>query len=133
MAFLSLPGEEAGLSGAHQSCGHIVIRIEDQQIILVLKSENILFRLHIFFHILMDIQMIGGQIGDHRSGGAAAHIHQLEGAEFHHCKIRFCHLGHFIQQGRTNIATQPHGLSIGFQHFRDQRGGSGLSVRAGNC
>ena len=65
--------------------------------------------------------------------GAESHIHQLEGAELHNCPMLFFHLGNRGKQGRANIAAQPNGLAIGLQNFRNQGGGSGLAVRAGNC
>ena len=95
-------------------------------------AENVGFRLHILCHILVDIQMIGGQIGNDGPGGTALHVHKLEGAELHHRIILRLHLPNQRQQGRADVASQPDGFSRCFQHFRHQRGGCCLAVRAGD-
>ena len=75
--------------------------------------------------------MVGGQIGHQRHMGTAFHIHQLEGAELHHCKIRRLHLPDTGQQGRADVAAQPDGFAFRFQHLRDQGGGGGFAIGAG--
>ena len=128
----SLPGEEMGLPRPGKSGGNGIVGIEHQQIPRLLEAENIFLGLHIFFHVLVDIQMVGGQIGNHRPLGAAGHIHQLEGAELHHRIVLRLHPAAQGQQGRADIAPQPHGFPCRFQHFRNQRGGGGFAVGAGD-
>ena len=76
--------------------------------------------------------MIGGQVRDHGHMGAAAHIHQLEGAELHDCIVLRVHLIHLGEQRRADIAPQPHGFSGGLEHFGDEGGGGSLSVGTGD-
>ena len=132
MAVFALAGEKFCLAGARHGAGQFIICIEDQQILLTLIPENMGLGLHIFLHILMDIQMIGCQVGDHCPCGAMEHIHQLEGAQLHHRIILRLHLPHQGQQRRANIAAQPHGFPIGLQHFRNQGGRSGFAVGTGH-
>ena len=76
--------------------------------------------------------MVGCQIGDHRPVGAAGHIHQLEGAKLHHCVILRLHPAAQGQQGRADVAPQPHGFPRRFQHFGNQGGGGGFAVGTGD-
>ena len=127
-----LSGKEPGLSVAPEGGGNGIVGIQHKHPGFILEPVDVLFGLHIFFHILVNIQMVGGQIGDEGALGTAAHVHQLERAKLHHRKVLFFHLAAQGQQGRADIASQPHGFTGGFQHFTDQGGGGGFSVRAGD-
>ena len=127
-----LPGEEMGLPHTCEGGGNGVIGVQNQQIPLLLEAEDVLLGLHIFLHVLVDIQMVGGQVGDHCPLGASLHVHQLEGAELHHGIVLLLHLPAKGQQGRADVASQPHGLPLGFQHFGNQGGGGGFSVGTGD-
>ena len=76
--------------------------------------------------------MVGGQIGNDRTVGAALHVHQLEGAELHHGKVRLLHLRAQGQQRGTDVAPQPDGMPLRLQHFADEGRGGGLTVRTGD-
>ena len=129
---LLLPGEEQGLAVTPEGGGDRVVGVENQDAAFILVAENVGFRLDIFRHVLVNVQMIGCQIGNHRPGGTALHVHELEGAKLHHRKIRGLHLPHQRQQRRSDIATQPDGFPLGFQHFGDQGGSGGFPVGAGH-
>ena len=75
MGYLSLAGEEMGNAVAPKIGSDGIVSVENQEIFPGLMAENILFRGHILVHILMDIQMVGGQVGDHRPVGATGHVH----------------------------------------------------------
>ena len=77
---------------AAEICRDGIIRIQHQHIVSHLEAEQVLFRIHILIHILMDIQMVGCQIGHHRHMGTTAHIHQLERAQLYHRKVCYFHL-----------------------------------------
>ena len=77
--------------------------------------------------------MVGREVGDHRPLGAALHVHELEGAKLHHGEIRLLHLPRKGKQGRADVAPQPDGFSLRFQHFGDQHGGGRLAVGAGDA
>ena len=129
----SLPaGEKACFSVAPEPGGNGIVRIQNQHTVRALESEDVLFGVHIFLHILVNIQMVGGQVGDERPLGAALHIHQLEGAELHNGKILLFHLTAQRKQGRSDIAAQPDGFPGGLQHLGYQRGRGGFSVGTGH-
>ena len=46
--------------------GDVIVQIEHQKIILALMQIDILFGPDVLLHILVNIQMIGRQIGNHR-------------------------------------------------------------------
>ena len=95
-------------------------------------AVNVPLGVHIFRHILMHIQMVGGQVGDNGDVGAAREVHELEGAELHHGEILRLHLLRQGQQGRADVAPQPDPASGLPEQLRDQRGGSRLAVGAGH-
>ena len=129
----ALAGEEPGGAVAPEGGGDVVVGVQHQKAASVLIAENVLFRVHIFLHILVDVQMVGREVGDHRPLGAALHVHELEGAKLHHGEIRLLHLPRKGKQGRANVAPQPDGFSLRFQHFGDQRGGGRFAVGAGDA
>ena len=63
---------------APEGGGDGVVAVEHQQILFPLIAEDVLLSVHILLHILVDVQMVGGQIGYHRPLGAALHVHELE-------------------------------------------------------
>ena len=127
-----MAGKEAGCSITPEGSGDFIVPIQNQQALGILIAEDILLGLHILFHVLVNIQMIGGQIGNQGPLRTAGHIHQLEGAEFHYGIIFLLHFPDQRKQRRSDIATQPYRFSCRFKHFRNQSGGCGLAVRAGN-
>ncbi len=60
-----------------------IVRIDNQNIPIPLIAKQVSFGIGILLHILVDIQMVGCQIGNHRNVGALVHIHQLERAQLH--------------------------------------------------
>ena len=81
----------------------------------------------------MHVQMVGGQVRDHRPLGAVGHIHQLERTQLHHGVVLRLHPAAQGQQGRADIAPQPDPLPRRLEHFGDQGGGGGFSVRPGDA
>ena len=129
----SLPaGEKTCFSVAPESGSNGIVRVENQHTVRALESEDILFGIHILLHILVNIQMVGSQIGDERPLGTALHIHQLERAELHNGKILLFHLAAQRKQGRSDIAAQPDGFPGSLQHLRYQRGCGGFPVGTGD-
>ena len=128
---IPLPGEEAGSSIAPERGSDCIVPIQNQQALGILIAENIFLCLHILFHILVDIQMVGGQIGNQGTLRAAGHIHQLEGAELHYGIIFLLHFPDQRKQGCSDVSSQPYRFSCRFEHFRNQSGGCGLAVRTG--
>ena len=129
---LAQTAEPTSLSVAGKGGGNGIIQVQNQGVPCPLEFENILLRLHIFVHVLMDIQVVGRKVRHHRHIGAATHIHQLEGAELHHCEIILFHPVANRKQRRTDIAAQPYLLAGSLQQFGNEGGGGSLTVRAGD-
>ena len=123
-------GEEPGLPVACEGGGNGIVGVQHQDTGFVLIFENILLGIHIFFHVLVDIQVVGGQVGDQRPLRTALHVHKLEGAEFHHSEVLFAHLAAQGQQRCADVAPQPYPFAGGLQHLGNQGGGCCLPVRA---
>ena len=109
---LSYPSKAAGDAVSTQRCGDGIVGIDHQNALFILMAIDILLCLHILIHILVDIQMVGRKIGNHRHPGTVGHIHQLERAKLHHSHILFFHLPGKRQQGRADVAAQPDRLSL---------------------
>ena len=125
-------GEVMGLAVAQQGRGDGIVGVDHQQAGAVLELVDVLLGLDVLVHVLVDIQVVGGQIGDDGALGAALHVHELEGAELHHGEILLLHFGEERKQGRADVAAQPDLLALGLQKLGDQGGGGGFSVGAGD-
>jgi len=129
----ALAGEEPGGAVAPEGGGDVIVGVQHQKAVLALITENVLLGIHILLHVLVDVQMVGRQVGDHCPLGTALHVHELEGAKLHYGEIRFLHLPGKGEQGRADVAPQPDGFPLRLQHFRNQGGGGRLSVGAGDA
>ncbi len=58
-----------------------MIPVQNQNIPFTLVGKHMFLGLHILRHVLVHIQMVGGQIGHYGNVAAAVHVHELEGAE----------------------------------------------------
>ena len=67
--------------------GNIIVRIEYQLVAGVLVGKNIPLCRHILVQILVDIQVVRGQIGDHSNAGALLHGQKLERGQLQHHNI----------------------------------------------
>ena len=108
----------------------LVIEVQNQLIILVLMLKLRPLCVDIILIVLVLIQVVGGNIGDHRHIGLAVHAVELEGAELQHGNIVRHGLRDLTQQRVADISAQMHPVPGGFQQFRDDGGGRGLSVAA---
>ena len=109
---LGRPGEELHRAGRtiRKATGDVIVVVQHQFVALVLEAENLLLGMDVFVHILVDVQVVGGQIGHHGHSGGMGHIHQLEGAEFHYRQIVRLHLPCQRQQRLADVAADPDGL-----------------------
>ena len=131
---LGLPAEQA--AAAH-SAGRLlgcdsVVGVENRDIAGALMPEDVLLGGHIFRHVPVHIQMVRRQIGHHGNVGAALHGHQLEAGQLQHRIVLRSHPIRITQQRMADVAAQPHRLAGGLQQLGNDRGGRGLTVRAGN-
>ena len=82
--------------------------------------------------ILVNIQMIRRQIGDDGDMRAPSHSHELERAQFQHSGILRLHASGLGQQRVADVPPQVDGFSRRPEQLRNDGGGGGLSVAAGN-
>ena len=108
--------------------GDFIIGVENRPVGWSLKTKNIFLGGDILGHVTVDIQMVGGKVGDDCRVGTAFHIQQLERTEFDHCRVMG---GHFVgtgEKGGADIAAKPDGFAGLFQNFGNQGGGGGFTV-----
>ena len=125
-------GEVAGLAVTQQRGGDVVVGVDHQQALATLELVDVLLGLDVLGHVLVDIQVVGGEIGDDGPLGTALHVHELEGAQLHHGEVLLLHFGQEAQQRRADVAAQPDLLALGLQKLGDQGGGGGFAVGAGD-
>ena len=131
---LVVPGEllHTSLCFSCKGIGQFIVQIDHQFVFRSLVQIDILLGRHIFCHVLVHIQMVGGQIRHHSHVGRSLHGHELEGTKFHHGKILFRHLPCQRQQRLADIAAQPHRIPGVLQHFGNQSGCRGFTIGAGD-
>ena len=131
---LALPGElqHPALCLGNEGMRDLVVHVEDQRIVRCLVQIEVLLCGHVFRHILVDVQMVRGQIRDHRHVRTVGEVHELERRELQHDLVRRLHLVRLVQKGRADVAAQPDAVTFFFVEFRNQRGGRRLAVGAGD-
>ena len=112
--------------------GQRVIIIEDHAVAGPLVEEDVLLGGHILLHIGMDIQMVGGEVGNHRHMGAVGHGHQLKTGQFQHRKVGDTHGVSLAQQGIADIAAEMDSIARLLQQFGNDGGSRSLAIRAGD-
>ena len=94
--------------------------------------KDIFLCINILLKILVDVQVVGGQVGDDGDVGAAGHGHQLKAGQLQHRNIVRLHAPGLRQQRMADIAPQMDGLPRPSQELRDDGGGRRLAVAAGD-
>ena len=112
--------------------GDVVVLIEHGDVAGALIAEDVLLGRHILRHVLVDVQMVGCQIGHHGDMGAAIHGHQLEAGQLQHRPVLRLHIIRLTQQGLTDVAAHVDGSARRLQQLCDDGGGGGLAVAAGD-
>ena len=112
--------------------GEGVVHVEDQGIAGALRTIDVLLGVHVFRHVPVPVQVVGGQVGDDGDVGAQGEVHELEGAELHHGEVRRVHLLRQGQEGGADVAAQPDLPARLLQQPGDQGGGGRLAVGAGD-
>ena len=115
---------------ADHGVGQVIVPVEDGQVIFSLMGEDVLLCQGIFFHGLMNIQMVGGQIGKNRNIRTGRERHQLERRELQNRDIVWRYAAGFREERFSNISSQMDGIAGILQHFGDEGGCGGLSVAA---
>ena len=98
-----------------------------------LMDEDVPLGVDVLLHILVVVQMVGGNVGDHRDLRALVHTDQLEAGQLHNRHILRSHLGQHGQQSGADVATQVHLAASGLIELGDEGGGGGLAVGAGHA
>ena len=83
---------------------------------------------HVLLHGAVDIQMVGGDVGDHRDVRAAAQGNELEAGKLHHRVVLRTHRFNLREEGLADVPPQVDPLPLGPEHLRNKGGGGGLAV-----
>lgn len=110
--------------------GQVIVPVEDGQVIFSLRGEDVLLCQGIFFHGLMNIQMVGGQIGKNRNIRTGRERHQLERRELQNRDIVWRYAAGFREERFSQYFLPEDGIAGILQHFGDEGGCGGLSVAA---
>ena len=110
----------------------LVVGIKDGNIPDCLVCKDIFLGSDILSVALVDVQVVGRQVGHNGDAGAPVHGHQLEGAELQHRQIRWRDVRRVAQQRAADVAPQVDGAPGGLQELCDDRGGRGLAVGPGD-
>ena len=95
-------------------------------------QENILLGVDILLHVLVNVQMVGRQVGDHRHVRAFPHGNQLEAGKLHHSAVLRLDGLNLRQQGLADIAPQVDGFSLRLQQLGNDRDALSQSIAAGD-
>ena len=109
-----------------------VVGVEHGNVAGGLVAENVLLGRYVLCHVLVHVQVIGGQIGHHRDMGTAVHGHQLEAGQLQHRIVLGPHTVGIAQQRVSDIAAYPHCVPCRLQQLGDDGGGRRLTVGAGD-
>ena len=99
---------------------------------LLLIQQDVALGVDVLLHILVMIQMVGGDVGHNGNVGAGMHADELEAGKLHHSHILGGHLGQHGQQSCADVAAQMHLAAGRFVELGDQGRGGSLSVGAGH-
>ena len=98
---------------------------------LLLVQQDVALGINVLLHVLVVVQMVGGDIGHHGNVGAGMHADELEAGKLHHSHILGSHLGQHGQQSCADVAAQMHLTACGLVELGDQGSGGGLRSRRG--
>ena len=130
-----LAGEQGHMAGCLGGKGvsNLIVAVQHHLVPRVLVQENILLGGHIFLHALVNVQMVGCDVGDHSDLRAGGHTHKLERGQFQHRHIFRLHVKRLCQQRMADIAAQMDGIARLFHQLGDDGRGRSLAVAAGHC
>ena len=97
-----------------------------------LVQQDVALGVDVLLHILVVVQMVGGDVGHHGHIGAGMHADELEAGQLYHGHIVGAHLGQHGQQRCTDVAAQMYLAASGLEELGDQGRGGGLAVGAGH-
>ena len=117
-AFLQgmLPAEQlhpAGSPSGHLM-GQIVVPVEDSDALFPLPAEDVLLGQGILLHGLVDVQVVGRQVGEDGNVRAGREGHELEGGQLQHRNIVWRHCSSLREQGLADIPPQMDGVASVF-------------------
>ena len=112
--------------------GDGVVPVADRPVLRPLEGQNVGLGLHVLRHVGVDVQVVGGQVGEYGDVGALSHGHELEGAQLHHRHVLRPDRLRLRQQRVSDVAPQVDRLPRRPQEARYDGGGGGLAVAAGD-
>ena len=98
--------------------------------LFILIKNDIPLCFYVLLHVLVDVEVVGREVGHDRDVGALAHGDQLEGGQLHHADIIGRNSLDLGQEGLADIAADMDGIAVGSEHFGDDGGCRGLAVGA---
>ena len=125
-----IQGAARGMGG--QLPGDGVVQVEHGDVAGLLVAEDVLLGPDVLLHALVDVQVVGGQVGQHRNVGAAGHGHQLETGQLQHRPVGGPDGPGLGQQWVADVAAHMDGVARRPQKLGNNGGGSGLAVGAGD-
>ena len=132
---LLLPREQTRTSDrlAAQIARDGVVGVEDGGVPRALVQVNIFLGRDVLRHVAVHVQMVRGEVRQHRDLRRVRHIHQLERGKLQHRKVVRRHLLRVREQRTADVAAEPHAPSLGLEKLGNNARGGGLAVAAGHA
>ena len=96
-----------------------IVCVQDQAAAFRLVNEDLPFGVDIVLKVLMLVEMVGGQIRDHRDIRAAVHAVELEGAELQHHNVVRAHVRDLTQERIADVAAQVYTITGRLEQLGD--------------
>ena len=77
-------------------------------------EQDVLLRVDVLLHVLVDIQVVGREVCHHGHVGALPHGDELKAGELHHRHVLRGDGLDLRQQGLADVAPQVHCFALGF-------------------
>lgn len=110
-----------------------VVGVKDGGVPRALVQVNIFLGRDVLRHVAVHVQMVRGEVRQHRDLRRVRHIHQLERRKLQHRKIVRRHLLRVREQRTADVAAEPHAPSLGLEKLGNDARGGGLAVAAGHA
>ena len=107
-------------------------RVKDYLTRRTLVTESVDLSLYVFVIILVEIKVIGRNVGNDRHICRSCHAEELERRQFEDHLVRIGHLLYFIQKRRSDITAEIDLVSRLLKDLCRKRGSCGLTVRTRN-
>ena len=90
----------------HKGGGDLVVGVEHGAAQAPLVQINVALGVDVFLHVLVDVEVVGRDVGDDRHVGGLAHRNHLEAGQLHHRAVLRADLLDARQQRKADVAAQ---------------------------